>query len=62
MAEQKKMCRMPLRATYRIIDDKPVMVDAEWHDVDPDLIAKFLLDKFGADAIFGTEEDDSING
>lgn len=60
MAEQKKMCRMPLRATYRFSDDdeKPVMIDAEWYDVDPKDIAEFLLDKFGADAIFGTEEGD----
>lgn len=33
-------------------DGNPVMVDAEYADIPTDLFARFLLQKFGRDAIF----------
>jgi hypothetical protein len=50
--EENKNCRIPVRATYRIIDGEPVRVDAEYVDLPADAIARFLLQKFGVDAIF----------
>lgn len=50
------MCRIPIEASYKIIDGKAVMVDALWEDIPADVIARFLLRKFGADAIFGGSE------
>lgn len=35
---------IPLAATYRIMDGRAVLIDAEYMDIPADLIARFLLD------------------
>lgn len=50
---QDNICRIPVRATYSVINGKPVMTAAEYAEVSADTIAKFLVDKLGVDAIFG---------
>lgn len=50
-------CRIPLSATIVVEHGQAKMVSAEWADVPADLIARFLIEKFGADAIFGGGED-----
>lgn len=49
------ICRIPVRATYKIVNGEPVKVSAEYRDIPADLIAQFLLQKFGIDAIFRGE-------
>ena len=49
---QENICRIPVTATYRMINGKPVMIAAEWADIPADTIAQFLIQKFGVDAIF----------
>ena len=49
------MCRIPVKATYRIIDGEPVMIDAEWADIPADEIARLFLRRYGKAAIFGEE-------
>lgn len=46
------ICKIPIRATYSVINGKLVMTAAEYADVPADLIAKFLVDKLGTSAIF----------
>ncbi len=53
MEDKYNMCRIPITATYRIVNGEPVRVADEYVDVPADVIARFLLEKFGADAIFG---------
>lgn len=45
-------CRIPVRATYRIVNGEAVMVAAEYADIPADAIAAYLVDKLGVDAIF----------
>lgn len=52
---QENLCRVPVRATYSIINGKPVMVAAEYADIPADAIAAYLVDKLGVDAIFSGE-------
>lgn len=47
------MCRIPVSATYRIVNGEPVLVDAEYKDIPADVIARFLIQKFGMTPIFG---------
>ena len=47
------VCKIPTRATYRIVDGKAVMVAAEYADIPASAIAAYLVDKLGVDAIFG---------
>lgn len=55
--ETDGICRnVPISATYRLIDGEPVMIDAEYVDIPADVFARFLLQKFGKDAIFGKNE------
>lgn len=49
MEEKEAMCRIPVRATMQRINGKMVMTDAEWADIPADLIARFLIEKFGLD-------------
>jgi len=51
--EKDNMCRIPVNATYRIVDGEPVLVDAEYKDIPADVIARFLIQKFGMTPIFG---------
>lgn len=49
------ICKIPVRATYTVINGKPVMTAAEYAEISADTIAKFLVDKLGEDAIFSGE-------
>lgn len=49
------ICKIPVRATYTVINGKPVMTAAEYAEISADIIAKFLVDKLGVDAIFSGE-------
>lgn len=53
--QDEKMCRIPVRATYTLYHDtgEMVLTSADYADVPADVIARFLLEKFGYDAIFG---------
>lgn len=53
------MCRIPVSATFTLMkgSDELIMAKAEWADIPADTIARFLLEKFGADAIFRGEGD-----
>lgn len=55
------LCKIPVSATFTVYkgSEKPVMTAAEWVDVPADVIAKFLIEKFGADAIFNGGEGDT---
>lgn len=46
-------CKVPVTATFTIIDGRPVMTAAEYAEISADVIARFLVDKLGVDAIFG---------
>ena len=46
------ICKIPVAATFTIIDGKAVMTAAEYADISADAIARFLVDKLGVDAIF----------
>lgn len=39
--------RIPVTARYRIIDGKPVMIEAEYKDIPASVIAKMILTAFG---------------
>lgn len=57
---EQEMCRIPIRATYRIgPDGEAHMVPEEsvFADIPADTIAQFLLEKFGRSAILGEVED-----
>ena len=54
----KEMCRIPVSATYAEIKGEMVMVSAEYKDIPAEVIAKFLIEEFGAAAIFGEGESD----
>lgn len=58
------MCRIPVSATFTVYkgSSTPVMTKAEWADIPADAIARFLLEKFGADAIFNGGEGQPENG
>lgn len=53
--KQDNICRIPVKATYSIAGDKPVLIAAEWVDIPADMIARLLLRGFGADAVFRGE-------
>ena len=43
--------RIPIRATYRMIDGEAVKIDAEYADVPVNLIAKMIIRKLGLPTI-----------
>lgn len=49
------ICRVPVSATYTVHkgSDRPVLTSAEYADIPADAIARFLIERCGADAIFG---------
>ena len=53
MEEGEEMLKIPTRATYRIVNREPVMIDAHYEEVSADFMARFLIQKFGAASIFG---------
>ena len=52
------LCRIPVSATYTFYkgSDTPVMTKAEYAAIPADTIARFLLERCGADAIFEGRE------
>lgn len=54
-----KICRIPVNATMQKINGEYVMVAAEYADIPAEKIAAFLVERVGAAAIFGGEENDS---
>ena len=50
---EDNICKVPVTATFTIIDGRPVMTAAEYAEISADAIARFLVDKLGVDAIFG---------
>ncbi len=52
---QNNICRIPVTATYTVYkgNSEPVMTAAEYVDIPADAIARFLIKRCGADAIFG---------
>lgn len=54
MNDNNAMCRIPVRATMQRVNGEMVMTAAEWADIPADLIARFLIEKFGLD--IGKEE------
>lgn len=59
MAEKSStMCRIPISATFRIIDGKPIMIEAEYRDIPVDAIARYLIEKVGITPIFGGGDSD----
>ena len=55
--EKDNMCRIPVNATYRIVDGEPVLVDAEYKEIPADVIARFLIQKFGMTPIGGGDSE-----
>lgn len=49
------MCRIPLSAVITVEDGKAEIVSAEYQEVPADLVARFLVEKFGPAVIFGRE-------
>lgn len=43
------LCRIPVRATYRIVNGKPVKTAAEYADIPATVIAEKILGYFGLD-------------
>lgn len=39
--------RVPVKAGFAIVDGKPVMISAEYADVDVDALARYLIHGFG---------------
>lgn len=43
----EQLCRVPVKATYRVIDGKPVRVAAVYANIPADTIARLILRGFG---------------
>lgn len=52
------MCLIPLSATIKKINGKMEIVSADWQEIPADVIARFLIKKFGITPIFGGENED----
>ena len=52
---QGDICRIPVTATFTIINGEPVMTAAEYADIPAKAIAAYLVNKLGVDAIFSEE-------
>lgn len=55
---KENICRVPVAATMQIINGEPTMIAAEYADIPADKIAAFLVERFGAGAIFGGHNDE----
>lgn len=54
--QSDNICQIPVRATFRVIDGKPVMTEVEYTDIPADVIARMILQSFGLDAILCPQE------
>lgn len=59
MTTTQSMCRIPVQATYRIVNGEPVRIEAEYMDISADTLARFLIQKFGKTPIFNSEGEDA---
>ncbi len=55
---QEEICRIPISATIRKVGGEMELVSAHWEEIPADVIAQFLIKKFGVTPIFGGGEDD----
>lgn len=54
MNESKNnMCRIPIHGTMQIINGEPVMIEARYTEIPAEIIARYLVERFGVDAILG---------
>lgn len=56
--EEKKLLHLPVVGYMEPGPDGEYRLNAEkseWADADPDLVARFLLEKFGRERIFGED-------
>lgn len=44
---KQNVCRIPVKAEYRMIDGKPVMVSAEYAEIPAKKLLSFLLERSG---------------
>lgn len=44
------VCTVPVSAEYRIIDGKPVMVSAQYANIEAEKLLRFMLDRAGISA------------
>ena len=44
---EDNICRVPVAATYEIIDGKAIMTHAVYEDIPADLIARYIMRKMG---------------
>lgn len=56
--DDNNICHIPVSATIKKIDGKMQVVSAKWEDIPADVIARFLIKKFGITPIFGGENED----
>ncbi len=54
---QENICRIPVTATFSIINGKAVMTAAEYADIPAADIAWYLVERCGIDAICGEARD-----
>lgn len=47
MKKATNVCKVPVSATYRIINGEPVMISAEYADIPADVIARYIIEKCG---------------
>ena len=52
----KDICKIPIQATYKIVDGEVELVSAEYTDIPADNIARFLIQNFGMTPIFTGKE------
>lgn len=52
---EKAMCRIPVAAQIVVENGVATMTEAEYWEIPADDIAKFLIEKFGRESIFGKE-------
>lgn len=41
------LCRVPVSATYRIVNGEPVLIEAEYTDIPAPELLRFLLERSG---------------
>lgn len=51
MKDKDNMCRIPVQATYRIVNGQPVLVDAVYKDIPAEVIARRLMEHSGLQRI-----------
>ncbi len=44
--DSDNVIKIPVSATYRIIDGKPVMLSADYREIPAEVVARFLLERF----------------